>query len=72
MDTTTETATITRIATTYIVGHGNSVTLHTELDEAMAVYNGGGCTGVEAECNEYTMDETGFILSVGITRVRLV
>ena len=68
---TTTTDTITKTATTYIVGHGNCVTLHLTLGEAMKVYNGGGCTSVHADSNEYTMDHTGFILSVNRTTVRL-
>ena len=68
----TTTATRTKQATDYIVTHGNNVTFHTTLDEAMTVYNGGGCRSVEAECTTYTFDSTDFLLEVGIERVRLV
>jgi hypothetical protein len=48
--------TTTKTAADYTVSHGNCVTFHATLDEAMEVYNRGGCRFVQANYTDWTTE----------------
>jgi hypothetical protein len=48
--------TATRTAAYYTVSHGNCATFHPTLDEAMQVYNRGGCRFVTANYTDWTTE----------------
>ena len=50
------TTTATKTAATYVVTHGNCVTFHDTLDEAMRVFNGGGCRMVTVNYTDWTSE----------------